>query len=138
MATSLERIVEAQDRQWEAILGELRTGRKVTHWMWYVFPQLMGLGRSQTARFYGLADGSEARTFLAHPVLGPRLRQCTKLLLALETNDPVEVFGSVDATKLRSCMTLFDSVSPDDTFRDVLVRFYDNEADQITLRLLEN
>lgn len=138
MTDGLARFVEAQDRHWDAILAELRAGRKVSHWMWYVFPQLKKLGRSDLARLFGLEGGSEAQTYLAHPVLGPRLRQCTKHLLALETNDPVAVFGPVDALKLRSCMTLFDSVAPEDAFGQVLERFYGNEADPLTLRLLEN
>ncbi|MSU88589.1 DUF1810 family protein [Rhodobacteraceae bacterium 2CG4] len=138
--TSLERFVAAQDRHWEAILAELRAARKVSHWMWYVFPQLRGLGRSATAQHYGIAGIDEARAYLAHPVLGPRLRECAALLLQADTDDPEQIMGPVDAQKLRSSMTLFDRIGAgtDDNgcFGAVLARFYGGAPDPRTLAML--
>ncbi|MFQ5608403.1 MAG: DUF1810 domain-containing protein [Candidatus Zixiibacteriota bacterium] len=122
--TELERFTEAQNRHWDAILAELRTGRKVTHWMWYVFPQMRGLGRSRMSWFYGLSGGEEARAYLAHPVLGPRLRQCCAILLGLEGVTAEQVFGPVDTLKLRSCMELFDAVEPGAVFAAVLGKWF--------------
>ncbi|MBD3625894.1 MAG: DUF1810 domain-containing protein [Rhodobacteraceae bacterium] len=118
------------------MLAELRAGRKQSHWMWYVFPQLRGLGRSPTAERYGLDGLAEARAYLAHPVLGARLRDCAGLLLAAEPDDPEAILGPVDALKLRSSMTLFDQVEPGAIFRDVLRRFYAGSPDSRTLELL--
>ena len=135
----LQRFVEAQDAggTYDAAVRELRAGRKTSHWMWFVLPQLAGLGRSATARHYALAGADEALAYLAHPVLGPRLRECAQALLALPTCDPVAVLGSVDAQKLRSSMTLFAAVAPDEpVFREVLDRCFDGAADRLTLELL--
>jgi len=133
---ALNRFVVAQDRHWDAILAELRGGRKQSHWMWYVFPQLRGLGRSPTSEHYGLDGMAEARAYLSHPVLGARLRDCAGLLLAAGPDDPEAILGPVDALKLRSSMTLFDRVEPDAIFRDVLRRFYAGSSDSRTLELL--
>ena len=97
----LQRFVTAQEPVWDDVLDELRTGRKQTHWMWFVFPQLMALGRSSMARHYGLSGLEEAKAYVAHPVLGPRLVECCRLLLQLQGHDPVAIFGPVDAMKLR-------------------------------------
>ena len=107
MTQELKRFVDAQDRggTYEAALAELRSGRKRSHWMWFVFPQVTGLGRSDTARFYALADLDETARYLAHPVLGPRLVECALVLLSLPGSDPVAVFGATDEQKLRSSMT---------------------------------
>ena len=121
---SLERFVEAQNRHWQDILTELRAGRKTTHWMWYVFPQLRGLGRTEAARFYGIGGDAEARAYLDHNVLGPRLRECCAILQGLEGLTAEEIFGTVDAMKLRSCMTLFGGVEPGDVFGEVLEQYY--------------
>jgi uncharacterized protein (DUF1810 family) len=132
--TGVERFVAAQDAVYASVLRELGAGRKTSHWMWFVFPQLRTLGRSGTARFYGLEGRDEALTYWRHPVLGPRLLECTRLVLATRGRSAHEIFGSPDDLKLRSCMTLFDAVAPDEpAFRAVLDRFYGGEADPLTL-----
>lgn len=134
---NLDRFIEAQERTYDQALSELRRGRKRSHWMWFVFPQLAGLGRSPTAQLYGLAGADEAAAYLAHPVLGVRLRECAHALLELPGNDPVEVLGLVDALKLRSSMTLFAHVSEDDkVFELVLEQYYAGKPDDLTLELL--
>ena len=135
----LQRFVDAQEAggTYAAALRELRAGRKTGHWMWFVLPQLAGLGRSATARHYALHGPDEARAYLAHPVLGPRLLECATALTALPTRDPVAVLGSVDAQKLRSSMTLFADVAPDEpVFRSVLDRWFGGEDDPLTCELL--
>ena len=126
-----------EDGTYAAALAELRAGRKRTHWMWFVFPQLAGLGHSPTARFYAIADLDEARAYLAHPVLGPRLRECAAAVADLAEPDPVRVLGQVDALKLRSSMTLFAAADPDEPlFGRVLATCYAGEPDAATLALL--
>jgi uncharacterized protein (DUF1810 family) len=118
-------------------LQELRRGRKTSHWMWFVFPQVAGLGRSGTAQHYAVAGLAEARAYLAHPVLGERLRECCRALLELSTASADQVLGSVDAMKLRSSMTLFARADPDEElFASVLERFFDGQADDRTDDLL--
>ena len=130
----LERFVTAQAPVWPAVRAELQAGRKATHWMWFVFPQLSVLGRSGMARHYGLSGLDEARAYLAHSVLGSRLRECCGMLLQLQGPGAVEIFGSIDAMKLRSCLTLFMLASPDEAvFRDCLRKFYDGQADPLTM-----
>ena len=136
---SLARFVEAQDGRgaYDAAVQELRSGRKTGHWMWFVLPQLAGLGRSATARHYAIRDADEARAYLAHPVLGPRLRECAQALLSLPTRDPVAVLGGIDAMKLRSSMTLFAAVAPDEpVFPRVLQQYFDGSPDPATTELL--
>ena len=121
------------------MLAELRAGRKRSHWIWFVFPQLAGLGRSATARHYGIASAAEARAYLADPVLGPRLRECARLVAAVPDRSIAEIFGSPDDLKLRSSMTLFARVAAagdDADFTAVLQRYYDGVPDPLTLRLL--
>ncbi len=119
---------------YDRALRELRAGCKVTHWMWFVFPQVAGLGRSDTARHYAVADLEEAVAYLRHPVLGPRLRECAGALTALSGSDPVAVLGPVDARKLRSSMTLFECADPDEpVFRAVLDQYFGGMADDATL-----
>jgi len=140
--TGLDRFVAAQDAggTYAQALAELRAGRKTSHWMWFVFPQLAGLGRSATAQHYALRDLDEARAYLAHPVLGARLRECARTLLDDGSDDAVAVLGPVDAVKLRSCVTLFAHAAagtPDaGLFEEVLRRFYGDEPDATTIRLL--
>jgi uncharacterized protein (DUF1810 family) len=132
----LERFVSAQAPVYDEVVGELRAGRKRSHWMWFVFPQLRGLGHSDMAWRYGLEDLAEARAYLAHPLLGPRLHECLRLVLAAP-GDIVHILGSVDATKLRSCATLVDIASGGDPdARAVLDRWWDGERDPMTLGLL--
>ena len=130
----LSEFVAAQDAQWDDMLREIRAGRKVTHWIWWGFPQLASLGRSPRARHFGLSGLAEAQSYLAHPVLGPRLIQLSKALLAHEGTDPTQILGPVDALKVRSCMTLFEAV-PDapQVFSDVLNSLYSGERCPLTL-----
>lgn len=117
-------------------LAEIRAGRKSSHWMWYIFPQLRGLGRSSDAWLYGIEDLEEARAYLAHSVLGKRLREITQALLACRETDPVRIFGHTDSMKLRSSMTLFAEAGQEPLFQEVLDRFYRGQSDRLTLRLL--
>jgi uncharacterized protein (DUF1810 family) len=135
----LDRFVRAQDAVVERVTGELRGGRKETHWMWFVFPQIAGLGRSDTARRYAIADLEEARAYLAHPTLGPRLRMHASILLDLpEPATAGRIFGPTDAMKLRSSMTLFDRAAGEreDVFRRVLERYFGGDRDEATLARL--
>ena len=135
----LERFMTAQDAggTYEQALAELRRGRKTSHWMWYVFPQVAGLGRSSTARFYALSGLPEAQAYVAHPVLGPRLRECASALTELSGSDPVAVVGSVDALKLRSSMTLFARADPTEpVYAAVLDQYFAGAPDESTLQLL--
>lgn len=135
---SLDRFVSAQEYCYKNALEEVKSGRKESHWMWFVFPQIIGLGMSDTAILYSITDIGEAQLFLEHEVLGQRLVEITKELLKLETDDPVEVFGEVDALKLNSCMTLFDYVSDEETcFNEVIDKFYDGQKDDRTLQLIK-
>ncbi|MCO1659053.1 DUF1810 domain-containing protein [Pseudonocardia humida] len=134
-STDLHRFVEAQDSAgvYALALAELRRGRKHGHWMWFVFPQIAGLGHSPTAQHYAIADLDEARRYLADPVLGPRLRECARALAGLDTSDPVDVLGPVDALKLHSSMTLFTLADPDEpAFRAVLDQYYGGALDDGT------
>ena len=132
----LERFVTAQRGTYEAALAELRAGHKRGHWMWFVFPQVAGLGSSPTARRYAISGLAEARAYLAHPVLGARLVEAGRALLSLPGDDPVAVVGPVDALKLRSSMTLFAQASDEPAFRQVLDKFYDGSEDTATLTRL--
>jgi uncharacterized protein (DUF1810 family) len=132
----LDRFVIAQDSggTYEQALAELRAGSKRSHWMWFVFPQVAGLGRSATAQEYAIASLDEARAYLAHAVLGPRLKECTAAVAAISGRTAEQIFGAVDAVKLRSSMTLFAYAAPDEAlFRDVLDRFFGGREDQATL-----
>lgn len=138
MAPELHRFVDAQERggTYESALAELRSGRKRSHWMWYVFPQVAGLGRSDTARFYALSDLDEAREYLEHPVLEPRLIECVEALLSIPGSDAVAVMGSTDAQKLRSSMTLFLHAAGESQraiFKAVLDKYFKGTEDQATL-----
>jgi uncharacterized protein (DUF1810 family) len=134
----LARFRGAQAGAYDGALRELRAGRKVGHWMWFVFPQLVGLGRSDTSRFYGIRSRDEAWAYLADPVLGPRLRACCEALLAADAERDAEtILGAVDAVKVRSSVTLFAAVDPDEPlFRQVLDRFYAGVPDPATLDIL--
>lgn len=136
-ADPLDRFVQAQARDYAQALQELRDGRKRTHWIWYVLPQLRDLGRSQMAREYGIADRSEAAAYIAHLLLGARLVDCVDAVLAHAGRRPEDILGEVDALKFRSCLTLFAEVAPDrPCFRAALAAFYDGRPDGETLRLL--
>jgi uncharacterized protein (DUF1810 family) len=134
-----ERFVQAQDQggTYEAALAELRAGRKTSHWMWFVFPQIAGLGQSPISRRFAIASLDEARAYLAHPVLGPRLTASARALTELPTGSAEEVFGGIDAMKLRSSMTLFARADPEEpVFAQVLQQYFDGAADEATDRLL--
>lgn len=136
-AYNLNRFIEAQSDAYGTAYSEICAGRKRSHWMWYIFPQLKGLGRSSTSEYYGIDGISEAKEYLAHPVLRNRLIEITQALIRLDTNDAHRIFGTPDDMKLRSCMTLFDIVSPNDIFNDVLTKFFDGNKDCKTLKQLE-
>ncbi|MBL0420071.1 DUF1810 domain-containing protein [Ramlibacter sp. AW1] len=134
----LQRFVLAQDPVWDQVCAELAQGRKQGHWMWFVFPQLTALGRSATAKHYGLSGLDEARAYLAHPVLGPRLRQACERVLRHPQLTAEHIFGEVDAMKLRSCMTLFERAADeaDSCFTRCLASHFGGERDPLTDRLL--
>ena len=133
----LDRFLDAQRGDYAAALAEVRRGRKTSHWMWYIFPQIAGLGQSSTARYYSIRDLEEAREYYAHPVLGQRLREISGVRLELRGSDPVAVFGGIDSMKLKSSMTLFAVAAPDDPlFQQVLDKYYGGEQDALTLRIL--
>ena len=131
---NLERFVSAQDRIYPEVVSELRVGYKTSHWMWFVFPQIRGLGRSPVSLKYAICSREEAVAYLHHPVLGPRLKECTRLVLEVEGRSAEEIFGSPDDMKFRSSMTLFAEVSPDDDiFARSLQQYFDGAPDQLTL-----
>jgi len=131
---NLERFVSAQHSIYAEVLSELRAGMKTGHWMWFIFPQIRGLGRSPVSIEYAISSREEAAAYLQHPVLGPRLKECTQLVLDVEKRSAEEIFGSPDDMKLRSSMTLFAQVSADDDiFIRVLQQYFGGAPDQLTL-----
>lgn len=132
----LNRFISAQERSYDAALMEIKSGHKATHWMWYIFPQIAGLGFSSTAQFYAISSMQEAKDYYAHPVLGKRLVEISEALLALDTSDAGAVMGYPDDLKLRSSMTLFLAASGDAVFQRVLDKFYSGMPDSKTLRIL--
>ena len=134
---SLQRFVDAQAGVYDDVCAELRAGCKQSHWMWFIFPQLRGLGHSAMAQHYGVAGRAEAQAYWQHPLLGPRLKQCLQLLLSHDGLSAQDMLGGIDALKLRSCATLFAAVAPQESvFALVLQRFYGGVADERTLALL--
>lgn len=137
---NLERFIVAQDSggAYDRAVSELRGGRKVSHWMWFVFPQVAGLGQSDTSRWFAISSLAEASAYLDHPTLGPRLIECARILTQEARGCGAEqIFGSLDAQKLRSCMTLFARAIPDEPlFGQVLSRYFDGDADPVTDQLL--
>jgi uncharacterized protein (DUF1810 family) len=134
---NLDRFVKAQDSVQMQVRSELRAGRKRTHWMWFVFPQLAGLGSSPTARHYALASLEEARSYMAHSILGPRLIECTSLVNAVEGQSAHQIFGYPDDLKFHSSMTLFTLAQPDErAFLDALHRYFDGATDGLTVEIL--
>ena len=137
MPYDLERFLDAQADVYEPALEELRAGAKTGHWMWFIFPQIAGLGRSEVSRYYAIGSLDEARAYLAHPVLGPRLRECARTLLAVEGRSAERILGGIDALKLRSSMTLFLRADPGEpVFRQVLDRYHGGRPDDATDALL--
>ena len=136
-AFDLTRFVDAQEDVYELALAEIRNGHKRTHWMWYIFPQLAGLGLSQTAQRYAIKSVEEAQAYLRHPVLGARLLECAETVMRIEDRTATAIFGQPDDLKLRSCATLFASVSdPESVFERLLKKFYGGVRDPKTLQLL--
>lgn len=131
------RFLAAQDPQYSQVLNELRAGRKTSHWMWYIFPQIQGLGASETSRYYAIASLEEAKAYLAHPILGARLLECTALVNQIANRSLVEIFGTIDAMKFRSSMTLFrEANARTAAFRDALDKYCDGTPDELTLAFL--
>jgi len=136
---NLQRFIDAQGDVYESALAELREGDKKSHWMWFICPQLAALGRSPTAKFFGLASIDEARAYLAHPLLGPRLRECVEALLSWSGSRSAErILGSIDAMKLRSSLTLFDLIEPDGLMGQGLLNFFSGDRDELSLALLHH
>jgi len=134
----LDRFLKAQEGSYDTALDELKAGRKRSHWIWFVFPQLAGLGRSPTAQFYGIKSLDEAAAYLKHPILGGRLHESLKVLQTLETKSAERVFGELDAMKFRSSLTLFAEADPTDPILEAaLDRWFDGRKDEMTLQLLQ-
>ena len=133
----LDRFIKAQEDAYLIALNEIKNGKKQSHWMWYIFPQIKGLGMSETSRYYGIDGEDEAKEYLDNEILGFRLREITSELLKLDTNNPVDIFGVIDSMKLKSSMTLFDHVSNDKIFSEVLEKYYNGEIDDKTILLCE-
>jgi uncharacterized protein (DUF1810 family) len=134
---NLQRFVDAQDTIYDSVLAELRAGRKTSHWMWFVFPQIQGLGHSSIAREFAISSRAEAEAYLKHPILGPRLRECTRLVNLVEDQSAEEIFGAVDNLKFRSSMTLFAQAASDNQlFLEALQKYYGGKLDPLTLRQL--
>ena len=134
---NLQRFLDAQDHVYDAVLGELRAGRKSSHWMWFIFPQVEGLGLSGTAQKFAITSLEEAKAYLQHPVLGPRLRECTQLVLNVDGRSAEQIFGYPDHLKFRSCLTLFMTATTDNkVFKDALLKYFDGKPDELTLDIL--
>ncbi len=136
--TNLKRFIDAQETSYQTALSEIKNGRKRSHWMWYIFPQIQGLGFSETSRYYAIKDLNEAEEFLQHPLLGKRLVEISNELLKLPSGNATSIFGNPDDLKLRSCMTLFAAVpNADPVFQSVLDKFFNGKGDAKTLQLIE-
>lgn len=147
MQNNLQRFIDAQKSVYETVLKELKNANKVSHWMWYIFPQIKGLGFSSTSQFYGIADKDEAVAYLSHPILGQRLIDCCEILLTHHNISAEQIFGGIDSVKLKSSMTLFanvfeqhnlkaDLATQDNIFKQVLEKYFHGEQDKKTLELL--
>ena len=134
--TDLVRFLDAQNKLYLTAFSEIQKGKKETHWMWFIFPQISGLGLSETAKFYAIKDQNEARQYLSDPVLGPRLIEISQALLEVESNNALHIFGNPDDIKLRSCMTLFSSLDVDPVFDQVLEKFFAGKKDERTVQIL--
>lgn len=132
----LDRFVKAQEKMYDIALNEIKNGKKISHFMWYIFPQLKGLGYSEISNYYGISCLEEAKEYLEDEILGNRLYNITLELLKIDEDDPINIFGNVDALKLKSSMTLFDIVSDDEIFYDVLKKYYGGKKDERTIALL--
>ncbi|MBV5262281.1 DUF1810 domain-containing protein [Synechococcus moorigangaii CMS01] len=134
----LDRFIQAQALVYAQVLTELQAGQKQTHWMWYIFPQLAGLGHSETAKYYAIKNTAEAIAYLQHPILGQRLQDCTTILLNQHSKSVIEILGTIDSKKFRSCITLFAELSPaNSVFHQALNKYFQDKPDQQTLSLLQ-
>lgn len=133
---NLQRFVKAQENDYETALSEIKKGRKLSHWIWYVFPQFKEFAHSRIAEYYGIEDKGEAEAYLQHPILGQRIREISEALMLHKGKDVKEIFGELDAGKVRSCMTMFDYLSPNDVFGQVLDVFYGGKRGARTLKVL--
>ena len=133
---NLQRFITAQEYDYSTALEEIRLGKKQSHWIWYIFPQMAGLGQSYYSKFYGIRSIDEAREYLEHDILGTRLREITLALLSQEGLSANDILGDIDSKKVRSCMTLFDAVSPDDIFNSVLEKYYSGRRCRSTLAMI--
>ena len=135
---NLQRFIDVQQRDYSTAYAEISQGRKRSHWMWYIFPQIEGLGMTSTSVFYSIKRLAEAKAYIAHPYLGDNLKKICRVLLSLDENDPYKIFGSPDYLKLRSSMTLFAEANPEeDVFQKVLDKYYGGKKDERTLEILE-
>lgn len=135
---NLNRFIEAHDEDYERALKEIKNGRKLTHWMWYIFPQITGLGMSDTARYYEIKSLDEAKAYLNNNLLYAHLIEISNVLLNLNINDPIEIFGDIDALKLKSSMTLFSYISDNEIFNKVIDKYFNGEKDLTTIRICED
>ncbi|MDE6582235.1 MAG: DUF1810 domain-containing protein [Duncaniella sp.] len=133
---NLNRFLQAQELMYPIALKELQAGHKRSHWIWYIFPQLKHLGYSHNSKYYGISGIDEATAYLSHPILGHRLREVSETILNLPSDDATGIFGHIDAVKLRSSMTLFDKVSPDDVFARVLDKYFNGKKDTRTIKII--
>ena len=133
---NLQRFIDAQQSMYQVALSEIKNGKKESHWIWYIFPQFVGMGHSYNSQYYGIEDFDEAVAYLENKELDSHIREITKQLLSFENLSAIQIFGGVDAKKVRSCMTLFDMVSPNEVFEDVLDKYYDGKRCQYTLNHL--
>ncbi len=136
---TLNRFLKVQQTIYPQVLKELQSGKKTSHWMWFIFPQIEGLGHSPTAKYYSIKTIDEAKEYLIHPVLGKRLLECSNIIAGIENKTADEIFGYPDTMKLRSCMTLFNFIAPEQkVFADVLKKYFNGEEDEQTLSILKN
>ena len=135
---NIDRFIEIQKREYDKAFKEISSGRKKSHYMWYIFPQLRGLGSTETSKFYGIKDLNEAKEYINNNYLRDNLIKISKELLKQGSNNPRDIFGSIDSIKLRSCMTLFDMVSDNTVFKEVLDKYYHGEKDNLTIELLSS
>lgn len=135
---NLERFLTAQESVYDTALNELRNGKKLSHWMWFIFPQIAGLGQSEISKYYAIKDINEARAYLNHSVLGKRFEECLNAVLSCKTSNPVRIFGEIDALKFHSCLTLFFNANPENQLiQDALSKFY-GTTDFATVNILDN
>ncbi|MGX8680304.1 MAG: DUF1810 domain-containing protein [bacterium] len=138
MTYDLSRFIDAHNADYDTALSEIQSGKKQTHWMWYIFPQVQGLGHSKTSKYYAIKNKEEAKAYIEDPLLSSHLHEISKALLTLPTNNALDIFGYPDNMKLRSSMTLFNAVSDDPVYREVLIKYFDGERCTRTLAIINH